>query len=139
LSNRFTVGFYDVVSMMYYRHCQWNKRDERRRNIVATRERLAYVDGLRRHDASAAAECCRAQMAAAQTKRLLRSGFNAGRRPRIGAYSQPGAFEAKGSLRLNSASGVRLLVVTASKATRRPKPLTKFGLRIAARRNGNRP
>ena len=38
-----------------------------------------------------------------------------------------GALQAKGRLRMNSASGVRLPVVSASKATGRSKPPRKFG------------
>jgi hypothetical protein len=42
---------------------------------------------------------------------------------------------AKGCLRMNSASGVRLPVVSASKATSRSKPSRKFGMYIAALRS----
>ena len=71
-SNRFIVGFYDVISMIFHYHYQWNKRDEKERNIVAMREHLAYIDALRRRDATTVAECCRAHMATAR-KTLLAS------------------------------------------------------------------
>ena len=45
--NRFIVGFYDIISLIFHYHYQWAKRDERERNIVAIREHLAYIDALR--------------------------------------------------------------------------------------------
>ena len=44
--NRFIVGFYDVISMIFHYHYQWNKRDERERNIAAMHEHLTYIDAL---------------------------------------------------------------------------------------------
>lgn len=64
--NRFIVGFYDVISMIFHYHYQWNKRDERQRNIVAMHEHLAYIDALQRRDASAVAQSCNAHMATAR-------------------------------------------------------------------------
>ena len=64
--NRFIVGFYDVISMIFHYHYQWNKRDERERNIVAMREHLTYIDALQRRNATAVAESCNAHMATAR-------------------------------------------------------------------------
>jgi DNA-binding GntR family transcriptional regulator len=64
--NRFVVGFYDVISMIFHYHYQWNKRDERQRNIVAMHEHLTYIDALQRRDASAVTQSCNAHMATAR-------------------------------------------------------------------------
>ena len=64
--NRFIVNFYEVISMVFHYHYQWNKRDERERNIVAMREHLTYIDALQRRDADAVAESCKAHMATAR-------------------------------------------------------------------------
>ena len=64
--NRFIVGFYDVISMIFHYHYQWNKRDERQRNIVAMHEHLTYIDALQRRDASVVTQSCNAHMATAR-------------------------------------------------------------------------
>jgi DNA-binding GntR family transcriptional regulator len=64
--NRFIVGFYDVISMIFHYHYQWNKRDERERNITAMHEHLTYIDALQRRDASAVSQSCNAHMATAR-------------------------------------------------------------------------
>ncbi len=64
--NRFIVGFYDVISMIFHYHYQWNKRDERQRNIMAMHEHLTYIDALQRRDAAAVAQSCNAHMATAR-------------------------------------------------------------------------
>ena len=38
--NRFIDGFYDIITLIFHYHYQWNKRDERQRNEVAIREHL---------------------------------------------------------------------------------------------------
>ncbi len=81
--NRFIVGFYDVISMVFHYHYQWNKRDEKERNIVAIREHLAYIEAIESREAGAVEARCRAHMATAR-KTLLASigGGDAGGRPR---------------------------------------------------------
>jgi DNA-binding GntR family transcriptional regulator len=64
--NRFIVDFYQVISMVFHYHYQWNKRDERERNIVAIREHLRYIDSLQSRDAAAVAEACKAHLATAR-------------------------------------------------------------------------
>ncbi len=81
--NRFIVGFYDVISMIFHYHYQWNKRDERQRNIVAMHEHLAYIDALQRRDASAVAQSCNAHMATARLT-LLSSIPRVGDAPETG-------------------------------------------------------
>jgi DNA-binding GntR family transcriptional regulator len=64
--NRFIVSFYDIISMIFHYHYQWNKRDEKPRNIAAMREHLAYIDGLQSRDRARAMETCRAHMMTAR-------------------------------------------------------------------------
>ncbi|MBV8443697.1 MAG: FCD domain-containing protein [Hyphomicrobiales bacterium] len=64
--NRFIVGFYDVISLVFHYHYQWNKRHERERNIAAMHEHLTYIDALQRRDASAVTQSCNAHMATAR-------------------------------------------------------------------------
>src|SRR5271166_4906694 len=70
--NRFIDGFYDIITLIFHYHYQWNKHDERRRNAVAIEEHLAYIDALLSCDASAVERACRAHLASAK-KTLLRS------------------------------------------------------------------
>jgi DNA-binding GntR family transcriptional regulator len=82
--NRFVVGFYDVISMIFHYHYQWNKQDERKRNIVAMHEHLTYIDALQRRDASAVTQSCNAHMATARLTLLasiegVRDATDAGR------------------------------------------------------------
>jgi DNA-binding GntR family transcriptional regulator len=65
--NRFIVGFYDVISMIFHYHYQWNKKGEKERNITAIREHLAYIEALRSRDRNAATASCRAHMATARS------------------------------------------------------------------------
>ena len=44
--NRFIVDFYDVISLIFHYHYQWNKTDERQRNEVAILEHLDYIEAL---------------------------------------------------------------------------------------------
>lgn len=80
--NRFIVGFYDVISLIFHYHYQWNKRDERERNIVAIREHLAYIDALQSRNAGAVADSCNAHMDTARLT-LLASIRRVGDAPEI--------------------------------------------------------
>ena len=44
--NRFIVDFYDIISLIFHYHYQWNKVDERARNRAAILEHLDYIDAL---------------------------------------------------------------------------------------------
>jgi DNA-binding GntR family transcriptional regulator len=68
--NRFIVSFYDIISMIFHYHYQWNKRDERERNIAAIREHLAYIEALQSRDATLVAASCKAHMTTARTTLL---------------------------------------------------------------------
>jgi DNA-binding GntR family transcriptional regulator len=78
--NRFIVSFYDLISMIFHYHYQWNKRDEKQRNIAAMREHLIYIDGLESRDRAMATESCRAHMATARAT-LMASIGELGRKP----------------------------------------------------------
>jgi len=77
--NRFIVNFYDLISMIFHYHYQWNKRDEKPRNIAAMREHLIYIDGLQSRDRARATESCRAHMMTARAT-LMASIGELGRR-----------------------------------------------------------
>lgn len=73
LPNRFIDDFYDIISLIFHYHYQWNKRDERQRNEVAIREHLVYIDALLEHDLAAAEAACRYHLASA--KHTLEAAF----------------------------------------------------------------
>jgi DNA-binding GntR family transcriptional regulator len=64
--NRFVDSFYDIISLVFHYHYQWNKRDERQRNEVAIREHLAYIDALRSRKPALIERACRAHLASAK-------------------------------------------------------------------------
>jgi DNA-binding GntR family transcriptional regulator len=70
--NRFIDNFYDIITMIFHYHYQWNKRDERQRNEVAAREHLAYIDALLSRDPKAVEAACRHHLASARDT-LLKS------------------------------------------------------------------
>ena len=70
--NRFVDSFYDVITLIFHYHYQWNKRDERQRNETAIREHLAYIDALLSQNVVVVVPACRAHLESAKTT-LLRS------------------------------------------------------------------
>lgn len=64
--NRFIDGFYDLITLIFHYHYQWNKRDERQRNEVALREHLVYIEALFGTNASMVELACRAHLASAR-------------------------------------------------------------------------
>ena len=70
--NRFFLSFHDIISMIFHYHYQWNKIDERPRNIAAIGEHLAYIEALESRDPEVASRGCRAHMATARLT-LLRA------------------------------------------------------------------
>jgi len=72
--NRFIVSFYDLISMIFHYHYQWNKRDEKQRNIAAMREHLIYIDGLESRNRVRATESCRAHMVTARATLMASIG-----------------------------------------------------------------
>ncbi len=71
--NRFIDDFYDVITLIFHYHYQWNKRDERQRNEVAIGEHLAYIDALLARDRQQVEHACRAHLASA--RQTLRRAF----------------------------------------------------------------
>lgn len=65
--NRFIENFYTIISMIFHYHYQWNKADEKTRNLAAIQEHLAYISALKSRDVEAASVTCRAHM---KTSRL---------------------------------------------------------------------
>jgi DNA-binding GntR family transcriptional regulator len=70
--NRFIDDFYDVITLIFHYHYQWNKQDERQRNEVAVREHLTYIEALISRNGSIVDPACRAHLASAKAT-LLRS------------------------------------------------------------------
>ena len=73
MPNRFIDDFYDVITLIFHYHYQWNKRDERQRNEVAIGEHLAYIDALLARDRRRVEQACRAHLASA--RHTLRRAF----------------------------------------------------------------
>ena len=71
--NRFIDSFYDLITLIFHYHYQWNKHDERQRNEVAIREHLdLYRRTAQARDSSIVELACRAHLASAKLT-LLRS------------------------------------------------------------------
>jgi DNA-binding GntR family transcriptional regulator len=70
--NRFVDSFYDVITMIFHYHYQWNKHDERQRNAVAISEHLTFIDALIGRDIAGVEIACRAHLASAK-ETLLRA------------------------------------------------------------------
>ncbi len=70
--NRFIDGFFDVITLIFHYHYQWNKADERQRNTAALTEHLAYIDALLSRDPERVEAACKAHLASARHT-LLRS------------------------------------------------------------------
>lgn len=64
--NRFIEGFFDVITLIFHYHYQWNKADERERNTAALTEHLAYIDALLSRDPARVDAACRAHLASAR-------------------------------------------------------------------------
>jgi DNA-binding GntR family transcriptional regulator len=70
--NRFIDGFYDIFTLIFHYHYQWNKIDERQRNEVAIGEHLTYIEALLSRNVSMIELACRAHLASAKAT-LIRS------------------------------------------------------------------
>ena len=64
--NRFMREFYDVISVVFHYHYQWDKHDEKERNSVAIHEHLDYISALRSRDARLTVAKCKAHMRTAR-------------------------------------------------------------------------
>ena len=70
--NRFIDGFFEIITMIFHYHYQWNKHDERQRNEVAVREHLTYMEALQGGSSSIVESACHAHLDSAR-ETLLRS------------------------------------------------------------------
>jgi DNA-binding GntR family transcriptional regulator len=70
--NRFIDDFFDIITLIFHYHYQWNKQDEQQRNEVAIREHLTYIDALLSRNNSIVELACRAHLASAKHT-LIRS------------------------------------------------------------------
>ena len=68
--NRFIDDFYDIITVIFHYHYQWNKRDERQRNEVAVLEHLAYIDALFSQDPGRVRTACNLHLASAKATML---------------------------------------------------------------------
>ena len=75
--NRFIDGFYDIITLIFHYHYQWNKHDERQRNEVAVEEHLTYIEALLTRNVSIVELACRAHLASAR-ETLIRSTSGSG-------------------------------------------------------------
>jgi DNA-binding GntR family transcriptional regulator len=64
--NRFIDSFYDIITLIFHYHYQWNKQDERKRNEAAIREHLTYIDALEGRNPAIIDLACRAHLASAR-------------------------------------------------------------------------
>lgn len=64
--NRFIDGFYEIITLIFHYHYQWNKRDERQRNETAIREHLTYIEALLSRNEAIIELACRAHLASAK-------------------------------------------------------------------------
>jgi DNA-binding GntR family transcriptional regulator len=64
--NRFIIDFYDVMSMIFHYHYQWNKTGQKQRNTVALEEHLRYIAGLRSGSETDAQFYCRKHLQSAR-------------------------------------------------------------------------
>ncbi|MGW8392633.1 GntR family transcriptional regulator [Pseudoduganella sp. HUAS MS19] len=70
LENRFAQDFYDIVSLVFHYHYQWDKGTEMARNQHAVHEHLAILQALARRDGAAALAHMRLHLASARSTLL---------------------------------------------------------------------
>lgn len=70
LGNRFAQGFYDIVSLVFHYHYQWDKGSEMARNQYAAHEHLDILRALARHDIGGARDAMRIHLNSARSTLL---------------------------------------------------------------------
>ncbi|MFN4205732.1 MAG: FCD domain-containing protein [Agrobacterium albertimagni] len=71
-SNRFIIDFYDIITIVFHYHYQWNKTNARARNQRALEEHLDYIGALFSRDPAAIEKACRQHLKSAR-ETLLQS------------------------------------------------------------------
>lgn len=71
-NNRFIVDFYDIISLIFHYHYQWNKANEKQRNRAAILEHLDYIEALLSRDPQRVQLACKSHLNSAR-KTLLSS------------------------------------------------------------------
>ncbi|MCD7108003.1 GntR family transcriptional regulator [Rhizobium sp. DKSPLA3] len=71
-SNRFIIDFYDIITIVFHYHYQWNKANDRERNARAVEEHLDYIAALKTRDPATVAHACRQHLRSAR-ETLLQS------------------------------------------------------------------
>ena len=72
--NRFIFDFYDIISLIFHYHYQWNKGDEQQRNAVAIEEHLDYIGALLSRDPEKVERACKRHLASARQTLLASVG-----------------------------------------------------------------
>jgi DNA-binding GntR family transcriptional regulator len=70
LNNRFAQGFYDIVSLVFHYHYQWDKGSEMARNQYAAHEHLDILRALSRRDIGGALDAMRIHLNSARSTLL---------------------------------------------------------------------
>jgi len=70
LNNRFAQGFFDLVSLVFHYHYQWDKDSELVRNEYAVREHLDILQALARRDGAGAREAMRIHLSSSRSTLL---------------------------------------------------------------------
>ena len=70
LGNRFAEDFYDLVSLVFHYHYQWDKSEEMVRNEYAVHEHLDILRALARRDVASAREAMRIHLNSARSTLL---------------------------------------------------------------------
>ncbi|SFV13313.1 GntR family transcriptional regulator [Pseudoduganella namucuonensis] len=70
LNNRFARGFYDIVSLVFHYHYQWDKGSEMARNQYAAHEHLEILRALARRDIPGALDAMRVHLSSARSTLL---------------------------------------------------------------------
>ena len=61
-NNRFIVDFYDIISLIFHYHYQWNKANEKQRNRAAILEHLDYIESLLSSDPQRVQLACKSHL-----------------------------------------------------------------------------
>lgn len=69
--NRFIDDFYDIITLIFHYHYQWNKQHELERNRIAIIEHLAYIDALESRDPARIEASCRTHLNSARETLIL--------------------------------------------------------------------